>query len=103
MSFRIALFLGWLLWLAGALAGLPAVDGQEFRVDTELFENQAKEPFLQTLTIFADGMMFDFLLTEPREVTVIDPARGRITLLDESRKLKASITTQEILNFTLAL
>jgi hypothetical protein len=95
---------GWLLWLAGSIAGLPAVaDGQDFRVDTELFQNQEKEPFLQTLTIFADGIVYDFRETEPREATVFDPRHGRFTLLDEVRHAKASVTTQELLDFTLAL
>jgi hypothetical protein len=95
---------GWLMWLVGILAGLPAVaDAQDFRVDTELFQNQEKEPFLQTLTIFADGVIYDFRETEPREATVFDPRHGRFTLLDESRQTKASVTTQELLDFTLAL
>jgi len=83
--------------------GVNAADLQEFRMDTELFENQVKEPFLQTLTIFADGLIYDFLLTEPREVTVIDLSRGRITLLDEARKVKATVTTDEVLQFSLDL
>jgi hypothetical protein len=96
---------GWLLWLAGMLAGLPAVaDGQEFRVDTELFESQEKKPFLEQLTIFAaDGTVYDLRLTEPQEVTVFDPRHGRFTLLDEVRKAKAAVTTQELLDFSLAL
>jgi hypothetical protein len=79
--------------------------GQEraFRVDSELFLDQDKMPLLQTLTIFHGGMVYDFLLTTPQEVTVLDPLRGRITLLDEGRRVKATITTQEILEFTLAL
>jgi hypothetical protein len=95
---------GWILWLAGALAGLPvAAAGQDFRVDTELFENQEKEPFLATLTIFANGVVYDFRETEPRETTVFDPRHGQFTLLDESRQVKAIVTTQELLDFTLAL
>lgn len=96
---------GWLLWLVGAIGGLPALtNAQEFRVDTELFKDQDKQPFLEQLTIFsADGTIYDFRLTEPRETTVFDPRHGRFTLLDESRKAKATVTTQELLDFTLAL
>lgn len=96
--------MGWLVWLATAIAGLPAIaDGQEFRVDTELFRNQEKDPFLQTLTIFADGAVYDFQLTEPAEATVFDARRGQFTLLDESRRARATVTTQELLDFSLAL
>lgn len=94
---------GWLLWLAGTLAGLPAVaDGQDFRVDTEVFDGRQKEPIVETLTIFTGGMVYDFLLTE-HEVTVFDPLRGRFTLLDEARQVKASIATQELMEFSLGL
>jgi hypothetical protein len=97
------------LFLAGALIALEAACGparcqeRAFRVDSELFKDQDKMPLLQTLTIFHSGMVYDFLLTTPQEVTVLDPLRGRITLLDEGRRVKATVTTQEILEFTLAL
>ena len=70
-----------------ALAAIPAVaNDKEFRVDTELFLNQEKEPFLQTLTIFTDGAVYDFQLTEPVQTTVFDARRGQFTLLDEARR-----------------
>jgi len=95
---------GWLVWLVGALAALPAIaHDQEFRVDTELFRNQEKEPFLQTLTIFTDGAVYDFRLTDPVETTVFDARRGHFTLIDEARRARASVTTQELLDFSLAL
>jgi hypothetical protein len=95
---------GWRECLLAVVVMIPAVaSGQEFRVDTELFQNQDKKPFLQTLTIFADGTVYDFQLTEPAETTVFDARRGHFTLLDESRKVKASLTTQELLDFSLAL
>jgi hypothetical protein len=90
------------LAVALGMFATPVV-GQTFRVDTELFENQEKEPFLETLTIFSDGTVYDFRWTEPKEVTVLDMKNGRITLLDESRQKKAQVTTEELLAFCLAL
>jgi hypothetical protein len=90
-------------WLIGAVVVPAAVRADDFRVDTELFENQAKEPFLQTLTIFSEGTIYDFRLTEPAETTVFDSRRGRFTLLDESRRVQAAVTTQELLDFCLSL
>jgi hypothetical protein len=93
-----------LITLAVMAMGLPCTAaGQDFRVDTEMFKNQDKAPFVQTLTIFAEGIVYDFCLTEPLEASVFDPRNGRFTLLDESRKVKASVTTQELLDFCLAL
>jgi hypothetical protein len=95
---------GWLLCLACSLTGLSAIaSGGDFRIDTELFENEDKQPFLETLTIFAEGVAYDFRLTEPKEASVFDPVHGRFTLLDESRRVKATVTTQELLDFSLSL
>lgn len=77
--------------------------GQKFRVDSELFENQQKEPFLITLTIFRDGTVYDFRWTEPKEVTVLDTKNGRFTLIDEANRQKATVTTKELLEFSLEL
>ena len=97
-------FARWLISLSVVATALPwTAAGQDFRVDTELFQNQEKKPFLQSLTIFADGIVYDFRLTEPAEASVFDPRHGRFTLLDETRKVKAAVTTQELLDFTLAL
>ncbi|HZN35834.1 MAG TPA: hypothetical protein VFB80_18520 [Pirellulaceae bacterium] len=80
-----------------------AARGQDFRVDTELFVGTEKTPALETLTIFTDGLVYDFVLTEPREVVILDTQRGRFSLLDESRQVRASMATQDLLDFTLAL
>src|SRR5207249_4131498 len=98
-------FAGWLLCLAGALGALTVdASGQAFRVDTEVFQNQDKKPILEQLTIFAaDGTIYDFRLTEPQEVTVLDLRRGVCTLLDESRQVKSTVTTQELIDFSFAL
>jgi hypothetical protein len=77
--------------------------GEDFRVDTEIFRNQEKAPYLQSLTIFADSVVYDFRLTDPQEVTVFDPRHGRFTLLDEARKVKSVVTTQELMDFCLSL
>jgi hypothetical protein len=91
-----------ILYLAGMGMAIP-MSGQDFRVDTELFDGEEKAPFLETLTIFASGIVYDFRWTEPKEVTVFDPLHGKFTLLDETRRVKATIMTQELLDFTIAL
>lgn len=80
---------------------------QDFRVDTEIFiweeEKPADQPIAETLTIFRSGVVYDFQLNEPREVTIFDSQRGRFSVLDESRRVKASVSTQDILDFVLSL
>src|SRR4051812_35321015 len=105
MSLSNRLIAVWLLILTGVTSAFPATAAaQEFRVDTEIFENQDKKPILEQLTIFAkDGTIYDLRLSEPKEVTVFDLRRGVCTLLDESRRVKSIVTTQELLDVTLEL
>jgi len=98
------------LVLTGALLlAANAALAQDFRIDTEVFvgpfsdKDKDKEPAAEMLTIFANDMVYDFLLTAPREITLFDPLRGRFTLLDETRKVKASLSTQDVLAYVLAL
>ncbi len=74
---------------------------QDFRIDTEIFVGTEKAPRSETLTIFHQGLVYDFLLSEPQEITIYDAQRGRFTLLDPTRKLKATVTTQDLLGYVL--
>lgn len=77
---------------------------QDFRVDTEVFLGDEKEPFAHTLTLFADGLVYDFLpATDSREVTIFDPRMQNFTLLDKERKLKTIITVQEVMESCISL
>src|SRR5262245_55936895 len=82
------------LLLTLATSGLR---GEDVRVDTGLFIDNAKTPAVETQTIFADGMIYDFLLTKPEEITVFDPGHGTLTLLNVQKQTKARLTTQELL------
>jgi hypothetical protein len=93
-----------LVLLALLFVGRTVAADLEFRVDTEVFKNEEKKPILEQLTIFAaDGTVYDFQLTAPPETTVFDPRNGRFTLLDESKKVKAVVATQEIMDVSFAL
>ena len=98
------------LSLAVGLAMMAAIPtaGQDFRVDTEVFVlddkgNPSETPVAETLSIFANGIVYDFQLSEPKEITIFDPQRGRFNILDESRQLKASVGTQDLLDYVLSL
>ncbi len=73
---------------------------EDFRVETDVFAESAQQPVTETLTLFFGDVVYDFVLTEPRETTVFDVARGRILLLDSEKKIKAKVTTDELLTFT---
>lgn len=87
-----------LLW-AAAQPGFA----QEFRVDSEVFHGDDKQPIVATLTVFTKGLAYDFQLTEPKEITIFDPTRGRFTMLDRARAIKTDVSTQDLLQYSLDL
>jgi len=93
------------IFLSAALTfvALVVARGEDFRIDTDLFIGSEKEPAVETLTIFNEGEIYDFLLTKPEEITVFELKRGKLTLLDANRQLKATMTTQELLDAAVSL
>lgn len=68
-----------------------------FRVDTDIFfKEKSKEPDKQTLTLFKEGVYYDFAMDESRDVTVIDPLGGRIIMLSPMRQLKTTFETAKL-------
>lgn len=92
-----------LLLLVVLLLGSCPVWADDFRVETELFLEKEKEAALATLTIFKGHVVYDFLLGTEPETTVFDVARGRIVLLDPQRKVKTTVTTEKLAEFTAAI
>lgn len=72
---------------------------QEFRVETDVYLDPNPEPIVQTLTIFSEGVVFDFLLTPAEEITVFDRRRERLVLMDTQRKVKTELSLESILGF----
>ena len=72
---------------------------QEFRMETDVFVEDAKEPVGETLTIFSNGLVYDFLLTGIEEITLFDRKRSRLVLMDTQRKVKTVLTMEDIVTF----
>ncbi len=99
----LALAASLLLLFPVALQAQPQ-DG--FRIDTQVFVQNGKKPIADTLTIFTQGRVYDFVLDETgalSEVTLYDPTRGTITLLDVPNQRKTIIKTQDLLEQVFAL
>jgi len=73
--------------------------GQEFRIETDVFQDEVKEPFAQTLTIFTNDRVYDFLLTGVEEVTLFDRNHNRFVLMDAQRKMKTELALDDIESF----
>ncbi len=95
-----------LVSLGIAMTACATVFAGDFRVDTQVFVGDEKKPRADTQTIFFGGRVFDFVRGEGGEVleiAIFDPGRGRITLLDPTRKLQCTIANQELLDNVLEL
>jgi hypothetical protein len=90
------------LFLLVALCAALRCPGQDFRIDTEVFVGDKKEPVAETLTLFSNGLVYDFIITGPEEITMLDLARGRLTLIDTTRRIKCGLATQDVLSYILA-
>jgi len=91
----------------------------EFRVESEVFANGGEEPVARSLTLFRDGIAWDFL--EPAnsnkaegraggdgpgtggEIVLHDPARDRVVLIDPVRNLKTQIDTIRLERLSVSL
>ena len=95
----VRLFLSWCLPVLCIGAAARAADEQGFRVESEVFVNGAEEPVARSLTLFRDGIAWDFL--EPAaakgggeagaEIVLHDPPRERVVLVDPARNVKTQI------------
>ncbi|MCA9227760.1 MAG: hypothetical protein KDA47_19200 [Planctomycetales bacterium] len=85
-----------------AVASVAARDtrADEFRIDSAVYRGEENTPLLETKTLFSEGLAYDFMLTGSKEITVLDPIRGRIILLDPKNERLCTVSTEEILRFT---
>jgi len=72
---------------------------EEFRIETEVFVDNGKEPAVETVTIFAAGVVYDFLRTGVEEITMFDRYRNRLVLMDTQRKVKTELALDSILAY----
>jgi len=77
--------------------------GEDFRIETDVFFNSADEPSISTLTLFRGTTVYDFMGDKNEEIAIFDINRGRFVLLDCQRKIKTTVTTDQLLRFSAAL
>jgi hypothetical protein len=95
MSILRALLAACVVAALGPSLGIAQVGS--FRIETELYHGDEPAPFSKNLTIFKPEAVYDLMLSEPRETTIFDARRGTFVILDEVRKTKTSLTTEELL------
>ena len=91
-----------LLNVCMALCAVAETTDGVLRIETEVFVGSQKEPVAHSLTLFANGVAWDFL-AHPDEIALHDPARERVVLIDPERNVKTEITTLRLERLSVSL
>lgn len=86
------------------IAAAQTLQGDEFRIATDVYVGEATEPMIETITLFSGGVVYDFLQYDHdgihrEEFTVFDLKRNRIVLLDPRRRIKTTLTPEFVMDF----
>ncbi len=95
-----ALTWGWMISLGGF--GTNAVVGQEFRIESQVYDENSKLPVSQNVTLFSQGVVFDFLMSDeahpkPLEVVIYNSRNRTLVLLDPARQVRMEIPDLRLL------
>lgn len=103
------LLLGCLTALCIARA-VHASDESGFRIESEVFVQGAEEPVARSLTLFRDGIAWDFLESTASkvgessgEIVLHDPPRERVVIVDPSRNVKTQIDAVRLERLSVSL
>ena len=81
-----------------ALSAVPMANttrAADFRIHTKMYANAGTTPEGENITIFHDGLVYDFC-EDPVEAVVFDPAGRRFVLLESRRQQLAEISLEQI-------
>jgi len=93
------------LGIAPAGRAMGQIDRElEFKIETEMFTEDGKEPVFTNKTIFSEGLIFDFPLVAgnkaPEEVLVYDSNLKVISLLDLKRQMQLKLMDVQLKKMT---
>jgi hypothetical protein len=84
--------------LAWAVMSIALGQQPGFRIDTDIHFGNEKAPSIQSLTLFSEGVYYDFS-SDMTAITMIDPQRNRIILLDGKRNIQTTIEMSELAKY----
>lgn len=88
---------------SSATASGPLPSGPSFRMETEMFQGNATAPVSRHKILFDSGVIYDIHENGGRWITVFDPARGRVILLDKKTRVQTQVSTEELIQSTAQL
>lgn len=68
----------------------------DFRIETDVLTADSPQPIDQTVTIFKDGIAYDFSRETPHRILIVDSINNRIALLDSQRKVQTRLGLSEL-------
>jgi hypothetical protein len=71
----------------------------DWRIQTKVYEEDARRPSCETTTYFYEGKVYD-VLSAPAETTIFDPVAGKFTVVDPTRKWRTEVSTSELAELT---
>lgn len=90
-----------------ACPGIHAAEPVEMRVESEIFVDRGTTPVARSLTVFRDGLAWDFLegttSGEAAEIVLHDPARERVVVIDPLRNVKTEIESLRLERLSVSL
>lgn len=82
-----------------AFMSVASARAEEFRIETRVFSGDAQEPASESVTLFQEDVIYDFL-EDSKQVAIFRRPRGdtpgRFILLDREREVRTEITTDRI-------
>ncbi|MGI9471259.1 MAG: hypothetical protein ACR2NZ_07000 [Rubripirellula sp.] len=82
------------------LVDAPRVSAATFRVTTKIFVGAELDAASEHLILFDEGLVYDLPQIETRFVTVYDPARKQVTLMDRQEQVQTTISTEDLVKVT---
>lgn len=76
--------------------------GQEFRIESQVYDESSKLPVSQNMTLFSQGLVYDFRLSndaqpEPLEIVIYNSRQRQIILLDPARQVRLELSDLRLL------
>jgi hypothetical protein len=85
-----------------ALVGVSLLGGSahaaDFRITSDVYFGDKKEPVGHVVTYFRNGVVYDE--AAGGEITIYDPLRERFVMLDPKREVKTEFVTEQVRTFT---
>jgi hypothetical protein len=99
MMFRLrpGLGIGWVL-----LASTARLAASDFAIQTQVYEGNRPELVAENLTVFSGPMIYDFGLTPPERVAVLDTATRQFHLACPEQRIQTLISADQLLRFVAA-